>query len=303
MEDLSLRALRVLRIVLEEKHVTRAADRLGLSQPALSTALARIRRQVGDPLLVRGTSGMILTDRARTLLPALQQLLDDVEVALMPSATFIPASASFELSIAATDYVQAVLLPGFLARLATAAPTIRVSIRPMEAEALLLQLERGEVDLAVMPRGNAPERCLSRLLGQERFACVVRKGHPALAKGELLDLDEYTRLSHVLVSPTRHDFKGQVDRALGEIGRSRHVRVTTPSFFAAVEIVRRSDDVATMPERIAQMFKDDLVVFVPPLAISGFNLAIVWHERSHASPAHQWIRDQLRDVWDTEGPA
>ena len=245
---------------------------------------------------------MILTDRARTLLPALQQLLSDVEAALEPSETFVPANANLDLSIAATDYIQAVLFPGFLARLAMAAPGIRVAIRPMEADALLLQFERGQVDLAVMPRGNAPERCLSRALGEESFVCVVRKGHPALAAGDVLDLDAYMRLSHVLVSPTRHDFKGQVDRALAKVGQSRHVRVTTPSFFAAVEIVRRSDDVATLPERVARRFERDLVVFAPPLAVPGFYLAIVWHERSQASPAHQWARDQLRDVWDAESP-
>ena len=124
--------------------------------------------------------------------------------------------------------------------------------------------------------------------------CVLRRGHPAMADQSVLSLDAYCALPHVLVAPTGHDFRGVVDRALAAQGRTRRVRVSVPSFFAAAELVRRSDDVATLPERLVRLYEGALLALAPPLPVPGFNIAAVWHERTHLDPPLAWLRAQLR---------
>jgi DNA-binding transcriptional LysR family regulator len=300
MKDFDLRQLRVLRAVLEERHVTRAAARLGMAQPAVSAVLARLCRGFGDPLLVRGTREMALTERGAALLPRLARVLDELDALGRPPEPFDPATARFDARVAAIDYLQATLVADALERVGREAPGVRLSIRPMEPARLADDLERGALDMALMPRGNAAEHLRSRVLSEERFICVLRCGHPVLEHG--LDLDAYCALAHVLVSPTRGDFRGQVDRALEATGRSRHVRASVPSFFGALELVRRSDDVATVPARLASVLPDGLVALPPPLDVPTFTLALVWHERTQAEPGQAWLRQFFVRAGSGVGP-
>jgi DNA-binding transcriptional LysR family regulator len=291
MIDLDPRALRVLQAILEEHNISRAAARLGMAQPVASAVLARMRRTLSDPLLVRGGRGMVLTERARAIQPTLARILGDLRHLIEAPPGFDPAGIRQDVAIAAADYVQTAVLPPALEALHRLAPDVRVSLRPINVAAYREDLERGVVDLVVMPRGSAPSGLRSRVVGQERFVCIARPGHPGLSQG--LDLDAYCSVDHVLVSQINFDFQGQADKALTTLGRSRRVRLAVPSFFAAIEFVRVSDAIATVPERIAKRFQDDLVLHPPPLDVEGFTLAIVWHERSQSSPFHGWMRETI----------
>ena len=296
MADLDPADLRALRALLEERGVTRAAKRLGISQPAASARLRGLRARLNDALLVRGpTTGTLMpTPRAEALLPQVRQVLDDLRRLGEPPGAFDPAMTDLTLTLAATDYVQAVLLPPVLEALGRQAPGLRVAVRPMAAERLDEQLASGEVQLALLPRGNAPLAARSLLLCEEHFVCALRRGHPIMVGRAALSLETYCALPHVLVAPTGHDFRGVVDRALAAQGHTRRVRVSVPSFFAAAELVRRSDDVATLPERLVRLYGDALLALAPPLPVPGFTIAAVWHERADRDPALTWVRAQLR---------
>ncbi len=296
MADLDLTDLRSLCVLLEEQSVTRAAKRLGISQPAASARLRALRGRLDDALLVRGASSstMLPTPRAEALLPEVRRLLDDLHRLGEPPGAFDPALAERTFTLAATDYVQAVLLPPILEVIGRQAPGLRFAVRPMEAVRLGSQLADGEVQLALLPRGNAPSSASSLLLAEEHFVCAVRCGHPGITYGAALSLDTYCALPHVLVAPTGHDFRGVVDQALEAQGRVRRVRVSVPSFFAAAELVRRSDDIATLPERLVRMYAGSLQVHAPPTPVPGFTIAAVWHERTDQDPALAWVRSQLR---------
>lgn len=291
ISELDPRALRILRTILQERNITHAANRLGMAQPVASAALAKMRKVLQDPLLVRGSRSMVLTERAQAVLPVIVRIMDDLEQLAEPATAFDPASAQLDFSLAAADYVQTSILPPMLGKLSLQAPMVRVSLKPMEPHSLANNLEQSNLDMAIMPIGNAPDQLISKKICEERFLCVSRIGHPRI--GKRLDLDTYCQLSHILVSQTNHDFRGQVDKALAAVERSRHVRIAVPNFFAAIELVRQSDDVATVPERLARRFKSELAIHEPPLSVPGFTLALVWHQRSQTSLAHNWLRNLI----------
>ena len=303
MADLDLADLRSLRILLEERNVTRAARKLGVSQPAVSARLRGLRARLGDTLLVRGPAGaLVATPRAEALLPEVRRVLDDLRRLGEPPGAFDPATAELTMELAATDYVQAVLLPPLLEMLGRLAPGLRVAVRPIMADQLGDQLASGAVQLALMPRGNAPPSARSLLLCEERFVCAMRCGHPLVTDGAMLTLDAYCALSHVLAAPTGHDFRGVVDRALEGQGRARRVRVSVPSFFAAAELVRCSDDIATLPERLVRLYDGALLALATPLPVPGFTIAAVWHERADRDPALAWVRAKLRKAIESRPP-
>jgi DNA-binding transcriptional LysR family regulator len=289
--DLDPRALRVLQGILEAQNISKAAASLRMAQPVAQAVLARMRRTLGDPLLVRGARGMVLTERARAIQPVIARILRDLQHLVEAPVGFDPSSVKQDIAIAAADYVQVSIMPPALEALHRLAPGLRMSLRSITPASYGEDLERGAVDLVLMPRGNAPQSLKSRVVSEERFVCIARIGHPRLKDG--LDLDCYCALDHVLVSQINHDFLGQADKALSALGRQRRVRLAVSNFFAAIEFVRLSDAIATVPERIARRFQAELALYPPPIEVEGFTVALVWHERSHASPLYAWMRETI----------
>jgi DNA-binding transcriptional LysR family regulator len=289
--NLDLGLLVTLETLLTERNVTRAASRLNLSQPALSARLARLRDAFGDPLLIPGQRGMVLTQRALELMEPLHEALEGVRRVVEQGAPINPETLRATVAIAASDYVQYALLARYSVVLRAEAPMVRVAWRTLDVMALTTQLERGEVDLALARPEEAPAAMRQRRLYEEEYVVVARQGHPAVHG--VLDLDLFCALDHVVVSKLGGGFAGPTDAALEAIGRRRTVALSTSGFLIVPEIVSRSDMIAVIPRRIADGWSDRVQVLEPPLHIPGFAIASIWHDRTTNHPAQSWLRDRL----------
>ncbi|WP_236632160.1 LysR family transcriptional regulator [Caulobacter sp. BP25] len=283
--------LKTLDALLDECSVTRAAERLALTQPAVSGMLARLRDSFDDPLFVRAQRGVAPTPRALELAGPIKQILSQAEALLRPPI-FDPAKASFTLGLAATDYALQAIVAPFIAALRRRAPGITVAVRPMEDDRVLTQLERGEVDIAFMTPDTAPPDLYGRRLFDERYVCAMRSDHPDAAD---LSLDRFCALDHALVSYSGGAFFGVTDAALDKIGRRRRVAVSVTSFLVLLEVLRTTDLIAVAPRRLLSEV-DGLIFQTPPIEIPGFAKLAVWHERTHRDPARAWVRDLLFQV-------
>ena len=285
---LDLDLLRVFDALLETGSVTRAGERLGLSQPATSAALARLRATFGDPLFVRQSRGLRPTPRAEALAGPVRRLLEDARALLRPTA-FDPKVAQGVLRIAATDYAQVTLVLPFITCLRTEAPGLTVSVQPVEPETLVQRLESGQLDIALVTAEMASGTLKSRRLFDENYVCILRVRHPS---ADTLDIDRFCELDHAILSHGGLQSRGVTDAALQTHGRSRRVVAVLPSFLAVIDLVRRSELVAVIPARLAAC-AEGIISRPPPVPINGFTKIAVWHERSHHDPCHAWARDRL----------
>jgi DNA-binding transcriptional LysR family regulator len=294
LKAVDLNLVLALDALLAERHVTRAATRLGISQSAASHTLGRLRVLFDDPLLVRGPRGtMMPTPRAEQLAPAVHRVLVDLAGVLRGDAAFEPATARRTFRIGASDYVELVLLPRLLERLGRIAPGIDVWVHPFTDhgdEAL----GSGVLDVVIgPPRGAArPAGSYEKVLFDEAFTCIVRAGHP-LADSRMT-LARYCAAPHLLVAP-RGTPGSIVDDVLAAAGRSRRIAAAIPHFLVVPYVIAGSDLVATLASRVAAMFAETLglVCMPPPLALPKFQIAVAWHERSHRDAPQRWFREQL----------
>lgn len=294
LAQIDLNLLVTLQALLEERNVTRAAQRLHLAQPSVSVRLAKLRRIFGDPLLVAGPRGMLPTTRALELLEPLRTTLNGLTRLLNSDQAFDPQNAQVTWHISCADYAeQAILLP-LLTGLRKLAPATRVAIHPVSHTEVAKLTESGIVDLALMARDFAPPSLRNKVLFKERYVFVARKSHPVFKQP--LTLARFCELDHVLVSPDGGGFVGPTDLALRKLGRERQVTVSVPHFLFVPELLRNSDLVAVLPERLLANGAHDLRAAEPPLAIPGYEMIMVWHERSHLDPAHRWLRDAISEA-------
>lgn len=279
-----------LHALLNERHVTRAAVAVGMSQPAMSRALGRLREMFDDPLLVRTRAGMAPTARAFALYPDVEEILARLRDVIRPTR-FDPHEAVGTIRIAAPDIVAYMLVPPLIQHLAQVAPGLDLEIVPWSAR-WREELERGAVDLTVgVPTGTEPN-LYSRPLLTNEWACLLRKGHPALAKKWTLEL--FAGLDHVLVSLLGRG-GGHVDEALAAHGLRRRVALRIPYPALAPHIVAETDLVVTTPRWLALKLVSSghVVIRRPPMPIPPVSVALVWHERSHRDPRQRWLREAL----------
>ncbi|ORM71562.1 LysR family transcriptional regulator [Pantoea rwandensis] len=290
IRNLDLNLLKALDALLDERSVTRAAERLSLTQPAVSGMLTRLRECFDDPLFTRTQRGIIPTLRALELAQPVKSILAEVSELLQPKA-FEPAIAEMTVKIAATDYaLRAVIVP-FMAALRLQAPGIRVAVLPVNNEQLSAQFERGDVDFALITPETAPPDLHARALYDEEYVCLLRADHP-LTQPEGLTLDTFCEHDHALVSYVGGNFSGVTDEALALCGRTRRVTLSVCSFLVLPEILRVSDLISVVPKRLTYDLPG-LIVLPPPLDIQGFSKIVVWHERTHRDAGHRWLRDLL----------
>jgi DNA-binding transcriptional LysR family regulator len=292
LADVDLNLLLALDSLLRERSVTRAGAALGLSQPATSHALARLRELFGDELLVRRSNDMEPTALAESLVAPLGDVLARVEELLWRDRMFDPSTADRELVIAMTDFVEATLMPAALPRLGLGA-RLRLRLRALGHELPERALADGDIDLAVGTILSPPAAMMVTTLYHDSLAAVVRREHPCLAAP--LTPEAYAALDHVLIA-TPGDGPGMVDLALGAQGLRRNVVLRTSHFVTVVPLVAATDLVCTMPARIAHAGSQghDVVVFEPPVVVPGFDVQMFWHPRRERDPAVRWLRDQLR---------
>jgi DNA-binding transcriptional LysR family regulator len=290
IRTIDLNLLRALDALLDERHVSKAAHRLGVTQPAVSGMLTRLRESFDDPLFVRSQRGVQPTLRALALAEPVKHILADVDALLRPTA-FDPTTAAFTLTIAATDYaLQAVVAP-FVTALRRQAPGVRVATRPVDNALVARQCERGELDLALMTPDTAPLDLHARRLFDETYICALRAGHPD-ATGKTLSLDRFCALDHALVSFSGGAFHGVTDEVLAGLHRERHVVLSFHSFLALAEVLRTTDLIAVVPRRLAAG-ADGLALVEPPVLVPGFTKLAVWHGRTHNDEGQRWARTLL----------
>jgi DNA-binding transcriptional LysR family regulator len=291
IRKIDLNLLVVLDALLDERNVTRAAARLGYTQPTISGMLTRLRDLFGDPLFVRTQRGLLATPRAQALANPLKQLLADSQF-LVAREAFDPANVEMTFNISSNDYMQHAVLVPFVKMLRREAPQIKLAIAPPIIEGLSEALARGQIDLAVTIPEFAMPDLPSRLLYRERYVVAVRRQHP-LARPKAMTADGFCSYDHVLVSPTGGSFEGPTDRALARLRLRRKVRYSVPSFLLLPAILQTDDLVALVPSRLLREDDKRLAVLKPPVDVAGFDVIAVWHPRVDKDPAHRWLRDRL----------
>jgi len=283
----------VLRALLRERHVTRAAKSVGLSQSAASHALARLREVCGDPLLVRHGRGLALTPRALALLPSLERGLSELESVVTREPSFEPRSTRRTFTLGMADYQQGLVLTPLLRKLEREAPNIDLSVLTLPNLSELL--ETGRADMAMIVSGSTGSAFSTQKLFADKFVCAVRADHPRVRKS--LSLETYLSLRHVLVAPGGAP-GSIVDTELERHGLSRRVALVVSSFLVAPLVVSETDFISTSPERLARRLTErlSLRLLPPPLRLPPVSFSLAWHPRLDHDPAHQWLRAQIAEV-------
>lgn len=295
LAGVDLNLLVVFDALMAERHVTRAGERIGLSQPAMSAALNRLRRLFKDDLFVRRADGMFPTRRAEEIAIPLRQALLQIQEALEPEV-FVPEKAKRTFRIATNDFAASVLLPRLGERLSSEAPQIDIRVIAADDPLAITLLEQDKVEIAIAPFETVePQFERQALMEPGDFLCVMRKEHP-LASSKLT-LEQFAATPQLLVSRTG-DSKGFVDEILAAQGLKRRVAFTVPSFLLAPLILTGTDLIAILPRRLALMFQDmaSLVTKDPPFPQRKFPLATLWHQRLNKDAGHIWLRHTLVQV-------
>lgn len=305
LATLDLNLLRVLDALLRERSTVRAGERLGLSQPAVSAALGRLRHALNDPILVRQGQSMVPTVFAEGLEEPLHQSLHRLELMLRGRPGFDPQQAAFDFRLSASDYFATTLMPELVCRVAAQAPEVRVQLVNLVPDGHIDPLDRYEVDLALLPQGDFPAWVDSAPLFCSDFVAIARVGHPEVAgvePGTCLPLDLFCALEHVLCSPEGR-WKGLGDAALAKAGRKRRVAVSVPFFQAVLSIVAGSDLIALVPRSLLgpASAQAGLEVYLPPLPLTPPQICMIWHRRHTGDPGHDWMREQIAAILRPNG--
>ena len=290
LRRIDLNLLVTLDVLLSEHNVTRAAQRLNYSQPSISVHLAKLRDIFGDPLLLPGPRGMRPTARADELREPLRQALASLTRAVAPALPFDPAKSTHTWCVAATDYTELTILLPALAGLRSAAPGSRLAVVEAVPPRLARQAEQGEIDLAFRTSEGAPPELHCRALFTEEYVLVGRAGHPRLKRRPTVA--QFCDLEHVIVSPDGGGFHGVTDEALAKVGLTRRVVLSVPHFLFVMSALASTDLVAMLPSRLVRN-TPVLKVVAPPVAVPGYEMAMLWHERVHRDPAHRWLREHI----------
>jgi DNA-binding transcriptional LysR family regulator len=297
--DLSRFDLNLLR-VFEALHVHRntslAAEALGVTQPAVSNALRRLRAETGDELFTRTPTGMQPTPRAERLAGSIAQALGVLRDGLEPTALFDPAQARRKFTILMSDIGEVVFLPRLIGFFETGAPGVTLETTTAPAREARLAMESGAVDLAV---GFLPELkagFYQQRLFSQNYVCLVRAGHPQL--GQALTLKAFRQARHAVVEAegTGH---GIVEAMFERAGLEPEVRVRLPHFLSVPMVVAETDLVVTVPQRLGEIFARilPLRLYAHPLGIPPFQVNQYWHRRYHKDPANQWLRSNFAQLF------
>jgi len=288
LADLNL--MKLLHALIEERSVTRAGARIGLSQPAASRGLARLRHLLDDRLVVRTPAGLVLTPRAEALAAPVRDVLGRMKDILSP-VEFDPSSATGRISIAANDRIGMMLAPALVSQLAVEATLLQLDL-PQPSGDNVGQVTNGSVDLALGVFDELPAGLFRRVLFEEDYVCLVRGDHPAA--GQVLTPASFAAMSHVTVQISGMG-ESAVDLALAGAGLRRQIAARVPHFVTAVAIVAESNMVISLPARLARRFATAVPVscLPMPIPIPPITTTMIWHERRQDDPLHQWLRNQI----------
>ncbi len=287
--DLNL--LKAFDALTNERAVTRAAGRIGLSQPAMSHALSRLRDLFADDLFVRTPTGMEPTARAREIAPLVAAAIEHIEAALNLGIGFDPAKSAGIFTAGMAEYAEVALVGRLAAAFADQAPRATLRLTPLTGADAAEQLDRGAIDVAVAHLNTLPAHIESIVLLRDPFVVVARRGHPIA--GQQLSLEAYAALNHILVSP-RGNTSGALDRILVDFGLRRRIALLVATYLALPVALAASDLVATVPSRTARQIAATAEIEIMPLPLDfSMTVTMAWHRRAASEPAQAWFRALL----------
>ena len=305
LNQIDLNLLVYLEVLLRERNVTQAANQLGLSQPAMSNGLRRLRALFDDPLLVRTSEGMTPTERALELEPLVKDILLGVDRAMQPATEFEPWAAQMVVRIMASDYAESTLFPAVLTELRDNAPDITLDIMN-PSDVSFLDVERGKVDLVINRFDQMPQSFHQITLWQDSFSCLLSPNHPIL---DDFSLESYLSADHIWVSktgmgvgvgvdPSDVQRLGWVDSALAQLGEKRRIRVFTRHYQAAMTLAEQNDLIVTLPTRATWLKQNDPRVAIRqvPFDVPPLELKMAWSPLLHNNAPHRWIRQFITRV-------
>ena len=281
--------------VMEERNITRAAQRLGMTQPALSNALSRLRATLNDPLFIRERYGVRPTELAETLAPGIAEALASIDDVVLGQQAFDPAKADRLFTLAPNSFVEFVLGPALVTRLREQAPGIRLRLTPFGTDLAETGVVSGTTAMVLGRLVDPPDNLVVQTLMEEGLACVVRADHPEV--GDSLSREQYERLKHVNVLPPGR-LRAGLFQALDRQGLKREVAVSVTHFLAVPEMVAATDYCATLPRLICRHLSRDprLKILPAPVDLGTFPVQMGWHVRYRHDPAHSWLRSVIQDV-------
>jgi len=302
---IDLNLLVYLDVLLRERNVTNAANHLGLSQPALSNGLRRLRELFDDPLLIRTSEGMVPTERALQLQPVIRDVLSKIDKAVQPQAAFDPTQDEHFFRIMASDYAESALFPHVLRRLREEAPGIVLDIMT-PSDVSFLDVEQGKVDMAINRFDSMPQSFHQKAIWVDDFSCLLSVDNPIL---DDFSLETYLQAPHIWVSktgmgvgvgmnPLDVQHLGWVDEALRSIDKQRHIAIFTRHYQAAMLLAEQNDLIVTLPSKAAQLQRNNprVVIKKPPFEIPPLDLTMAWSALLQHNPAHQWMRRFIVEV-------
>lgn len=305
LSRIDLNLLVFLDVLLRERNVTKAADQLGITQPAMSNGLKRLRDLFDDPLLIRTSKGMTPTERAEELQPYVREILASIEKTVQPASDFNVAESDRLFRIMASDYAESTLLPALLDRLRIDAPNVRLDfLTPSDVS--FQDVEKGKIDMAINRFDYLPQSFHQAAVWRDNFACLMHKDNPA-AKD--FSLDSYLSSPHIWVSktgmgvgvgmnPNDTQRLGRVDEALAEMDKTRNIKLFTRHYQVATQLAHQPDLIATLPRQLAKLSGEDpnLVMFNPPFPIVPIELKMAWSPLVHHNAGHTWLRKLIREI-------
>lgn len=307
ISKVDLNLLVYLDVLLREGSVTRAANQLSITQPAMSNGLKRLRDLFKDPLLVRTSDGMTPTKRALELQPVIRDVLSKLEASIQPETDFVPETSKRTFRIMASDYAESTLLLEVIRQLAKVAPNITLDmITP--SDVTFHDVEQGKVDMAINRFEELPLSFHQKVVWYDRFACVVSSNNPIV---ENFTLQNYIDSKHIWVSktgfgvgvgidPNEVQKLGWVDAELTKIGQKRDIRVFTRHYHVALQLAKVQNLVATLPSKAAALYENDpnIVILDPPFDIPPIGLKMAWSALLHHDAGHIWLRRLITEVGD-----
>jgi len=305
LKNIDLNLLVYLDALLATRNVTQAAESLGISQPAMSNGLRRLRTLFSDPLLIRTKDGMSPTERAVELQPLIRDIVASIELAVAPDKGFDPFVAERVFRLSVSDYGECTLMPPLLERLRSIAPHVTLDILT-PSDVSYKDVEGGNVDMVINRFDDLPRSFHQRTIWRDGFVCMMSRDNPIR---ERFDLDSYLEANHVWVSktgmgigvgvePDQVQQLGWVDDALARQGKTRRIRLYTRHYQTAMQLAGMPDLVITIPSKSAMLQKDNPLVAIlpPPFDIPAIELKMAWSSLQHHNPANQWLRGLIAEV-------
>lgn len=304
LANIDLNLLKNLDVLLRELSVTKAAEQLGITQPAMSNSLKRLRNMLNDPLLVRTSDGMTPTEKALDLQPLVREIIVRTEALLRPDEVFMPKESQRVFRVMASDYAEATLVPHLVRRLRQEAPSVVLDFLT-PSDVTYTDMEQGRVDLAINRFNEMPRSFFQVTLWHDTFSVLLNKSNPLVRD---YSLESYLQGQHIWVSktgfgvgfgmnPDKLGGLGWIDQALARLGKSRRISIFTRHYQMPALLAMNNDLVATLPSRVARMQAENpnLVIIPPPFVIPKLELKMAWSPLLHHNPAHRWFRRLIQE--------